>query len=198
MAGPVFALVDWGKVGTFVAAGDDVSDRLRGAMSCRYGRDASTPSTIAAGTGAFDLDNTSRDYSPLNGSSPLFGKLKPARPVLVQRTVSATTYTLFRGHTSDNPIDPDTDAKRVTLNLIDGLADFQDVTLSTPLYQGLRSGDAVNAILDAVGWTGGRDIDAGASVFPWWWEDGTSAYDALQKVVASEGPPALLAMGISG
>jgi hypothetical protein len=140
MAGPVFALVDWGKVGTFVAAGDDVSDRLRGAMSCQYGRPAGSPSVIAAGVGSFDLDNTSRDYSPANGASPLFGNLKPARPVLLQRVVSATTYTLFRGHTSDTPIDPDTDTKRVTLNLIDGLADFQDVTITTGVSQGIRSG----------------------------------------------------------
>jgi hypothetical protein len=198
MAGPVFALVDWGKVGTFVAAGDDVSDRLRGAMSCQYGRPAGSPSVIAAGVGSFDLDNTSRDYSPANGASPLFGNLKPARPVLLQRVVSATTYTLFRGHTSDTPIDPDTDTKRVTLNLIDGLADFQDVTITTGVSQGIRSGTAIGLILDAAGWTGGRDIDGGASVFPLWWEDGTDAYSALQKVVASEGPPALLAMGVSG
>jgi hypothetical protein len=200
MAGPLFAFVDWAKDGTFAAApaADDVTDRIRGNITCRYGRDSDNPATIAAGTGAFNVDNTSRDYSPRNASSPLFGNLKPARPVLVQRTISSTTYTLFRGHTDDSPIDPDINSKTVTLNLIDSLADFRGVTITTTLFQGLRSGDAIGKILDAAGWTGGRDIDSGASVFPFWWEDGTDAYEALQKVLASEGPPALLSMGVTG
>jgi hypothetical protein len=128
--------------------------------------------------------------------------VKPARPVLVTRDVKVgtvtTTYTIFRGHTDDTPISPDLDGKLVTLNLVDSLQDFQQNTISTQLWQGLRSGDAIGKILDAAGWTGGRDLDPGCSIFPWWWAEGESAMTALQDVLDSEGPPALLTIGPVG
>lgn len=198
MTNPLKVVVDWAKTGA--TTGDaDVTLDVRGGVAAQFGRDQSTAlSPMVAGRGSFDLDNTSRKYSPRNTLSSLFGNVVPARPVTVTRTVGATTYTLFRGHTDDSPINPDVAAKTVTLNLVDYLADFRGVTITTPLYQGIRSGTAVGYVLDAVGWTGSRDLDAGASIFPYWWEDGTDAADALQKIVASEGPAALLTVDTSG
>lgn len=199
MSGPVFVRVDWGKDGVFTSTGDDVSDVVRGSITATYGRDQVTAlSPVVAGRAGFDLDNTSRAYSPRNTASPLFGKLKPARPVQVQRVVGANTYTIFRGHTDDSPISPDTENKRVSFTCVDPLADFRGLNITTQLYQGIRSGQAVGYILDAAGWTGGRDIDTGGSLFPWWWEEGTDAFDALQKVLFSEGPPALLTIDSTG
>lgn len=200
MAGPVSVAVDWARDGSFATLPyDDVTDRVRGAVTATFGRDQSTAlQPVVAGRGSFDLDNSDRLYSPRNASSGLYGKLKPARPVLVTRAVSGTTYTIIRAHTDDTPINPDLDSKRVTLNLIDSLGDFRNVNVTTVLYQGLRSGDAVNKVLDAAGWTGGRDIDPGASMFPWWWVDGKDAFTALQEILASEGPPAMLSVGTSG
>jgi hypothetical protein len=199
MSGPLFVQVDWTKNGLFTDAGDDVTDRVRGPVSCAFGRDQITAlSPVVAGRGQFSLDNRSRDYSPRNASSPLFGKVKPARPVVVKRTVGATTYTIFRAHTDDSPINPDLESKTVTLSCVDYLADFRGVTITTALYQGIRTGQAIGYILDAAGWTGGRDIDTGATVIPWWWEEGADAFDALQKVLASEGAPALLTIDTTG
>jgi hypothetical protein len=118
--------------------------------------------------------------------------------VQITRTVGATTYTLFAGHTDDSPLNPDLAAKTVSLNLVDTLADFRGVTIATELYQGIRTGAAIGLVLDAVGWTGGRDLDTGATLMPWWWEDGGDAFTALQKILASEGPPALLTVDTSG
>jgi hypothetical protein len=191
--------VDWGKDGTFVGVGEVVTARIRGDITATYGRDQGTAlNPVVAGRGTFTLDNISRDYSPRNASSPLFGKVKPSRPVLVTRTVGATTYTIFRGHTDSSSVNPDVESKTVDFSLVDSLADFAGVKVTTPLYQGLRTGDAIGKILDAVGWTGGRDIDSGSTIIPWWWEDGTDALDALKKVLASEGPPALLTVDVSG
>lgn len=195
--------VDWNKNGSFTDTYDDVTNDIRGSISVSYGRDSiSALSPMIGGRGSFTLDNTSRRYSPRNTLSPLYGSLKPARPVLITRDVTVagvtTTYTIFRGHTDDSGISPDPDAKTVQIGLVDSLSDFQQNTISTALFQGLRSGDAVNKILDAAGWTGARDIDTGASVFPYWWADGESAFDALQRVLASEGSPALLTMSSTG
>lgn len=194
--------IDWLKDGDFTDFGDDVTARVRPGMSraeVSYGRDQTTALTpIVSGHGSMTLDNRSRDYSPRNTASPLYGLLKPARPVQLQRTVSGTTYTLFRGHTDDSPINPDVSARTVSLGLVDTLADFARVKVSTALYSGLRTGDAIGLVLDAVGWTGGRDLDAGVTYIAWWWLDGVDALTALQDLVASEGPPALLTVGPSG
>jgi hypothetical protein len=192
-------LVDWSRNGTFTDTGDDVTTVVRGALSAQYGRDQATAlSPIVAGRGAFTLDNSSRDYSPRNTSSPLFGKVKPSRPVLVQRTISGTTYTVFRGHTDDSPIDPDVNAKTVGFSLMDYLADFRGVNVTTPLYQGIRTGAAIDAVLTAAGWTGGRVLDTGGTLIPWWWCNGDDASDMLQQLLASEGPPALLTIDETG
>jgi hypothetical protein len=197
--GPVFCRIDWAQDGNFNSVGDDVTARIRGAITAQYGRDQDTSlQQIVAGRGSIVLDNRSRDYSPRNVDSPLYPLVKPNRPTLIERKVGATLYTLFRAHTDDSPINPDLDSKTVAVGLVDYLADLKGQTIATPLYQGIRTGAAVGYVLDAIGWTGGRDLDVGASILPWWWEDGTDALEALQKIVASEGQPAFLSIGPVG
>jgi len=201
VTGPFFVGVDWAKNGNYTSVGDDVTDRVKpgSRVAASYGRDQDTAlSPIVAGRGSFELDNRSRDYSPRNTASPLFGNLKPARPVIIRRTVSGTTYVMLVAHTTDDPINPDTDAKTVSFSLEDSLADFKGQTVSTALYSGIRTGDAIGFVLDAVGWTGGRDLDAGVTYIPYWWEERTDAFEALSKLLASEGPPALLTVGTAG
>jgi hypothetical protein len=67
------------------------------------------------------------------------------------------------------------------------------VSVSTSLYRGLRTGDAIGYLLDAVGWpTADRDLDPGASFLPYWWLDDTDAFEALMTLADSEGAPALI------
>jgi len=196
---PLAVEVDWNRDGDYSDAGEDVTGRVRGTVECTFGRDQVTAlSPIVAGRGSFELDNRSRDYSPLNTGSPLFGKVKPARPVLIRRTVGSNVYTIFRSHTDDSAISPDVEAKRVRLGLVDFLADFRGQRITTQLYQGIRTGEAIGEVLNAIGWTGARDIDPGATFIPFWWEEGADAFDALQRILASEGPPSLLSVGTTG
>lgn len=219
--GPFTVLVDWNRDGDYGDTGEDVTDlvmRSQAPVSVGYGRDQSTAlAPTVSGHGSFTLNNQDKRFSPRNTASPLFGKIKPARPVKIIRTLTdtqdvysdeysdffggagGTTETvLFIGHTDDSPINPDVDSKTVTLSLVDSLADFRGQTISTALYAGKRTGEAIDIILDQCGWTGGRDLDDGATVMPWWWEDNTDALDALEKLVRCEGPPALLTIGVDG
>src|SRR5207344_1056948 len=207
--------IDWAKTGAYGAGtygsgsysgidpDDVVTDLVRphsSVVSAEYGRDQSTAlAPTVAGRGSVVLDNSDKRFSPRNTASPLYGNLKPARPVTITRTAGASTYILFVGHTDDNPINPDVSSKTVQITLVDWLADFRAQNISTPLYAGIRTGEAIGYILDAAGWDASlRDLDSGSTVIPWWWEDNTDALTALEEVVRSEGPPALLTIGTSG
>ena len=202
---PLKILVDWNNDGDYSDVGEDVTPDVRSRppnspLHLEYGRDSNTAlAPIAAGRGGFVLDNRTKKYSPRNVSSPLAGKILPARTVLVTRSVGANTYTLFRGHTDDNPLNPDLDNKTVSVALVDKLADLQGLNISTELYSGIRTGDAISKVLDAVGWPlEDRDIDPGATIIPWWWEDQTDALNAIEKLVQSEGAPALVTIDPDG
>ena len=200
-AGRFYVEIDWDQSGT-PAPEKDVTSLVRpqaGAVSLQYGRDQSTAlGPTVSGQGQFVLDNRDRRFSPRNPQSPLYGKLKPSRPVHIDRIIGGTIYTLFRGYTDDSPVNPDVSARTVSVTLVDLLARFRAQTISTALHRDLRTGDVINLILDACGWTGGRDLDAGATIIPWWWEDGTDALTAIEKVVRSEGEPALFTVGSDG
>ncbi len=197
----LFVGIDWAKDGTYTGPYDDVTARARGgragSVRVSYGRAMATDLAVS-GSGSLVLNNSDRVLSPRNTSSPLYGKIRPARPVLVQRTIGATTYTIFRGRTDHSALQPDLNSRSVGVNVVDALADFKGQTISTRLYRGLRTGLAVGLILDAIGWTGGRDLDVGATFMPWWWLSNVDALSALQDIVSSEGPPALLTVGSSG
>src|SRR4249920_1122712 len=131
--------IDWDKNGSYADTGEDVTSRVmeRTGVTLEYGRDQSTAlAPMVAGRGGFTLNNASGDYNPLNASSPIFGLILPARPVQIIRTVSATPYTLFEGHTDDTPLNPSLSEKTVQVSLVDYLADFRGYTLSTALYSG--------------------------------------------------------------
>lgn len=229
--------VDWDKDG-FGSADDDVtldtqvSEGRGDKVTCSYGRDLTSPlAPIVSGRGGFTLDNMDRKYSPRYTGSPLFGRIKPARPVRITRTVPTGLYTdfysdfyptggdgelsdilsdifpsgggevftLFYGVTDDNPINPDVESKTASVGLIDELGFFRGVKISTPLYSGIRTDEAIGYILDAAGWPAERrSLDAGATVIPYWWEEGEDALAALDKIVESEGSPAMLHMGTEG
>jgi hypothetical protein len=188
--------VDWQGNGNFTDTGDDVGNRILGreSITINSGRDQSRSlSPIKPGVvSGIALDNTSRDYSPDNGSSPLSGNIIPARPYKIVVTWLGKEYILWNGHFDDFDVDPTPGSQRVSVTAVDALQDMS-ASVSTQLYLGIRSGDAINYVLDTIGWpTNLRDIDSGASVFRYWWEDGVNAWDALQKIVNSEGPPAVI------
>ena len=184
--------VDWDNNNDFTDAHEDVTTNLLDqGITVEYGRDQDrmlSPSAI--GRAGFALCNTSRDYSPENTTSPLYGELLPGRRVRFQAEFQGTTYPLFAGRLDDFEVRADRATRDVVFSATDGLATLQQTTLSTAVYSSLRTGDIINRILDEVGWSAGRDLDPGATVVPWWWSE-ANAFDELQEVVRSEGPPAI-------
>lgn len=188
--------VDWSGDGSFTGASADVTADIVSDISVTYGRDQERQlNPGATGSAAFTLNNTARTYSPENTSSPLYGDLDPARSMRARVTWDGQTYPLFTGRIDDYTVKADFGDRTVDLSFLDGMNDLAGVTLSTGVYASLRTGDLVNVILDEAGWTGGRDIDPGATLVKYWWADGTDALSAINDLVKSEGPPAVAYVG---
>lgn len=187
---PVYSFkVDWDGTGAY--SGNVTPDTLSD-ISTNYGRDQERQLNPAAvGSAAFDLINVDRVYSPENAASPLFGELDPARRVKFQVDWNGITYPLFNGRIDDFDVKADRTDRTVSFTFLDGLSELQGTKLSTQVYTSQRTGYLISLILDAVGWTGPRDLDPGATVVPYWWEEGTDAFDAVAKLVRSEGPPSI-------
>ncbi len=194
--------ISWRGDSTFALEGDDVLSlgRVKPDLTISYGRDqARALSPIAAGTIAFRLNNISQDYSPENTASPLAGFLDPARPLVAGATAGSTSYTLFQGHTDDFKVNPAPNAKVVEVSGLDALADFRENKATTDLFPVVRTGAAIHAILDAIGWPAElRDIDVGATTLRWWCLDDEEAWQSMANIVNAEGTPALITMGVDG
>lgn len=194
---------DWNADGDFVDAREDITSRVlddRTALTMTYGRDqARSQSPTRVGEAAFELNNISRDYSPENSSSPLSGLVIPGRPIKVEATLGGTTYTPFFGSGDDFTVKADFDQRSVDITCVDGLSELSGLNITTQLWTGLRTGEAVHKVLDAAGWPAAlRDIDVGATVMPYWWVDNADAMQALQDLVDSEGPYALVTCDSAG
>jgi hypothetical protein len=193
--------IDWDNNGSVLAGspttGEDVTARvlgLRTPVGWGFGRDTMRSlGDLLPGTLSLELNNKSQDYSPDYVSSPLYGKLGSGKPIQITATLSGTTYYLFYGFLDDYNMNPGRLTKSVSLTAFDGIARASGNTITTGLYQSLRTGDAINVVLDAIGWpTAQRDIDPGATTIRWFWEDASDAQTSLKDIVASEGGPAIL------
>lgn len=195
--------IDYARV---LTAGEDVGpgglNRMpwQSALDIRYGRDqARALAPVAPGrlTG-LELDNVDRDYSPLNSSSPLSGLLGPGREVAVTAAYSGKVYSLYRGYLDGFGVSSDLADRRASFTAVDGLVQLKGVSVATAVYPAARTGEAIGHILDAAGWTRGRDLDPGASTVRWWYADGDDALAAITELIEAEGPSATAYIGPAG
>lgn len=195
--------VDWDANGNFTGVYDDVTARTldaRTQVTVSYGRDTNRSlSPVKVGEAAFELNNEDRLFSPENTSSVLYDKAVPARNVRIQAVLAGTTYTPFRGHIDDLEFKPAIENESVDITCLDPMARLKGVDVTTVMYEGIRTGDAIHLILDAVGWDPAlRDIDPGATLIRHWWLDNEDAFEAAMDLLDSEGPAALLTVDESG
>jgi hypothetical protein len=186
--------IDWNNDGDYSDTGEDMTARLMGDVAISSGLDHGRAlSPAQPGRMTFTLRNADRVLSPENATSPLYGLIKPGRPVMYQQTLAATTYTLFRGFLDDFTLLPNREERSVQVTCLDALARLSDITITTSLHEGVTTGQAIGYVLDAIGWpSGARSLDAGCTVIRHWWAEAEDAWSALTKLLASEGLPAMV------
>lgn len=185
---------DFSGTGTFDGPYDDVTSRvlMDPVVEVSWGRDANQSTAhTAAGKVTADLENGDRFLSPENSASPVSALLLPGLGVRYSWTDPDGAIRQFRGVLDSYDANPTDPAQKFSFTALDGWGWPGADKLSTPLYQGLRTGDAIGVILDAIGWTGPRDLDPGATFMPYWWAEGKDAGSAIEELLDSEGPPAL-------
>jgi hypothetical protein len=197
--------IDWNGDGNFTASSamlslalmgtggvDEATQDLISDVSITYGRDQDRQLNPASvGSASFSLINVDRKYSPEWSASVLYGTLEPAKAMRGQVTWGGTTFPLFSGRIDDFNIKADMADRSVDLTFLDALNDLSRISLSTGVYQALRTGEIMEVILDQAGWTAGRQIDLGATHVKYWWAEGTDALAAINDLVKSEGAPAI-------
>ncbi len=182
---------DWSRQGHFTGPLEDVTSYVQGGqdITVSYGADISDQTTrITSGSMTVALNNLNRQFSPENAASPIAGKVWPGTTMRLNREHLGQLYTLFSGPIDKLNVDPNSAAKTFSATALDAWGQPGAEILSTTVYTGQRTGYLINVILDAIGWTGPREIDPGVTYVAYWWEEGTDAATAVQKLVDSEGP----------
>lgn len=197
--------MDWSRHGTYANTTEDITtpgtyylDDNEVVIAWGRGESRATEDAVVAKLSA-SLNNVDRVFSPENSASPITGKILPGVPVRYQVTDSATgAITTLFGPGPMSEFDADSTTKTFQFDAIDFAWTDNTSTgtdgvgeLSTPVYQGQRTGYLIGVILDTIGWTGPRDLDAGATVVDWWWAENEDAWAAINRLVDSEGPPAI-------
>lgn len=189
--------VDWDNDGAYSGVGEEVTGRVlaRAGLKTARGRDQlRSLAPPMAGSLSTQLDNRSRDYSPANSGGPLYGRLVPGRRVQVTATLNANPATvLWTGYLDDLPQRPAPTERAVDLPALGSLSRLRGKTISTGLYQDVRTDTAIGVVLDAVGWPAAdRVLDTGRTTLGWWWLSQEDAFNALRALLNTEGPGAAL------
>lgn len=183
---------------TISVAGEDVTCYVlgnNGSIDFKEGRDqARSLSSIAPSETSLELLNTDRRFSPNNPSSVLNGRSPSGVPMQIRAYYEGRYYILYNGFIDSYIINPTLpDFSILELTSFDQLGRMGSQEISTEVYAGKRTGELINQVLNEVEWPEGkRIIDPGATVVQWWWEEGTTALEAVTKLVASEGIPAFV------
>lgn len=179
--------VDWNKDGDFSDAEETISAVVFG-FSIDRGRDQAWElGKSRASVAEILVDNVSKKYSPENSGSPIYGKVKPGRPVRIVALEDGVTYPLFIGTIENFKLRPGIDQRTVLFYAEDGLIQMRTQKVYTPVYESITTGAAIGHILDAIGWSESkRIIDTGQTTLLYWWAWDETARQAISKLEAVE------------
>lgn len=194
MADGYLITIDWDGDGIVTGTGENVTTDVlqRGPVTFQYGRDqARALSPPRVGAVDMTLCNPDGVFSPENPNSPISADIAPAARITASETIDSTLYPLITGRVDTFQLHTSRGDMSAEITGLDDLALLRGTEISTRVYTAQRTGTLIGVILDAVGWTAGRDLDLGATHVPWWWADSKDAFELLNELLRSEGPPSI-------
>ena len=146
--------VDWDRDGTYTTlgagavVGDDVSRYIKD-IDIDIGANSATDVIASIGRCRLLLNNTSKWFSPDYVASPVYGKVKPRIPFLVEATDGAQTWTRFKGFISSiTPTSGLRLAREVGIEGVDYLGILQGQHVSMPVVSDMRSDQVVRLLIN--------------------------------------------------
>lgn len=194
MADGYLITIDWDDDGIVTGTGENVTADVlqRGPVTFQYGRDqARALSPPRVGAVDMTLCNPDGVFSPENPNSPISADIAPAARITASETIDSTLYPLITGRVDTFQLHTSRGDMSAEITGLDDLALLRGTEISTRVYTAQRTGTLIGVILDAVGWTAGRDLDLGATHVPWWWASNKDAFELLNELLRSEGPPSI-------
>jgi hypothetical protein len=217
MSNPLGVHIDWSNDFTYAGSGSDVSDDINMdvGMAFSRGKESSLAfSPPAAGTLSLALWNFNRDYSPGNTGGPLYGQLEPGKRLRVisdgrsggfLRSVAGdkilkvgSSDALLSLPTADRVVctvliddflhDPRFGVRTVGISCLGMMSRLRGKTISTALYQNIRTDEAITIVLDAAGWpVGDRVLQVGNNTIDIFVADNEDAASVMIRILLTEG-----------
>ncbi len=163
-------MVDWDATNwldtpDFSEGIDDISNYVKHPIYIDRGKNVEL-GNIPAGILELTLRNDDKRFSPVNGASPLFGKMRPWLPVRVRATVTGgAAITFYVGFISRISVNPHLDVQEAYLYCTDGmdLLARNMVAVDKGDRSMVTDGAAIDHVLDGAGWPSNkRNIDTDA------------------------------------
>ena len=128
------------------------------------------------------IDNYDGRFDPYNTNSPLYGKLAPGKLVRlsVRDSAGGTKHEIITGVLQD--IQPYGRRGDVDLTIEDGWRWLSDRVATVELQTSIYADDAILAILNAVKYPWGSELDSGPDLIRYWWTAGKRAKSEIESV----------------
>lgn len=145
---------------------------------------------VQIGTIELTVKNNDGKYSPENAASPLYGYLKPGKPIRVRATYDGSTYYVFRGEIDRITPNPDRD-RRTAYILGTGMLRRFKTNITTALQTDQTEAELLATITAAVqksGETLTTDFDTGLDTYGYaWWQEDDALKAAMEIASGSQG-----------
>jgi hypothetical protein len=214
----IYVEVDWLDNGLYAHPNSNLSDNaagtsrlLQGTLTTQRGRDSARPlGQPMVASGSATVHNADRLLSPEFAGSPIYQLIEPGRAYRIRMAAGApiaydapipydddvlydgaAILPVVTGFLEESAFDSGLGAHPTTLSCIGSLSRLRGGNpISTPLYQNIRTDQALTYLLDAAGWPAAdRVIAVGDTTLDLWWMDAADPFSAALEILASEGAP---------
>jgi len=189
-----FLQIDWGETDSWVGV-DQVSEYiLTSGIDVIRGRDNKINpggdgfGKMPVGVCTLKLRNDTGIYNAYNAASSLYPNVAPEKKFKLdyQKGYSGDRLPVFTGYISNIEPQKINGIDSVIISGEDGMRRLRDENANIALTEGIGTGDAIEDILDYIGWDDSTSLEEGADTIDYWWISQKNAANAVHELAVSE------------